>query len=110
MKTYTVTLEQDDNGHLMLPIPQEVLLLQGWREGDTLRFVDNKDGSWSLFKPQKTLEQEEPRIDDMLRGLLGSDEFVKRWWNSPNIAFGFQPPINCDREIVYKYVCSFAIK
>jgi hypothetical protein len=106
MKTYTVQLEEDGEGNLMLPIPQEVLELQGWREGDTLRFVDNGDGSWNLFKTWPT----EPSIDDMLLGLLGSDEFVHAWWNSPNAHFEFRNPIDCDREAVYQYVCSYAMR
>ena len=106
MKTFTVQLEADHNGDLMLPIPQEVLEMQDWREGDTLRFVDNGDGSWNLFKTWP----EHPAIDDMLLGLLGSDEFVEAWWHSPNAAFGFQRPVDCDREAVYNYVCSFALR
>jgi len=106
MKTYTVQLEEDGEGNLMLPIPQAILDETGWQEGDTLRFVDNKNGSWQLFKTWPA----EPSIDDMLLGLLGSDEFVKTWWNSPNAYFKFHRPIDCDREVVYNYVCSYALR
>ena len=51
MTRWTVTLEEDpDTGDLIMPIPQEVLDLQGWGEGDTLEWIDNKDGSWSIQK------------------------------------------------------------
>jgi FkbM family methyltransferase len=48
---WTVTLEEDpETGDLILPLPQDILDLQGWVEGDTLNWVDNKDGSWSIQK------------------------------------------------------------
>lgn len=50
-KRWTVTLEEDtDSGDLILPIPQEILDLQGWKEGDVLKWEDNGDGSWSLTR------------------------------------------------------------
>lgn len=48
---WIVTLEEDpDTGDLIMPIPQEVLDLQGWKEGDVLKWEDNGDGSWSLTR------------------------------------------------------------
>ncbi len=50
-KTYTVTLEEDpDTGDLLLPFTDEILQEAGWKEGDTLEWIDNKDGSWGLVK------------------------------------------------------------
>jgi len=50
-KRFVVTVEEDPNtGDLILPIPQEILDLQGWQEGDTLKWHDNGDGSWSLTR------------------------------------------------------------
>lgn len=51
MKSWTVTLEEDpETGDLVLPFTPEILDDLGWREGDVLEWVDNKDGSWSLVK------------------------------------------------------------
>jgi hypothetical protein len=51
MTNWTVVLEEDpDTGDLIMPIPQEVLDLQGWSEGDVLVWKDNQNGSWSLTK------------------------------------------------------------
>jgi hypothetical protein len=48
---WTVTLEEDpDTGDLIMPIPQEVLDLQGWGEGDTLEWIDQGNSSWQLQK------------------------------------------------------------
>jgi len=50
-KSWTVTLEEDpESGDLVLPFTEEILKELGWKEGDVLEWVDNKDGSWSLVK------------------------------------------------------------
>ena len=49
--SWTIILEEDpDTKDLILPLPEEFLKLQGWIEGDTLEWIDNKDGSWSIQK------------------------------------------------------------
>ena len=47
---YSVTLEEDENGELILPIPEQILKEMNWKTGDTLKFNDNKDGSFSMTK------------------------------------------------------------
>ena len=50
--SWTVTIEEadDGSGDLVMPLPQDFLDQQGWHEGDTLDWKDNKDGSWTLSK------------------------------------------------------------
>ena len=49
--SWTVTIEEDpETGDLILPLPEDMLQLQGWVEGDTLTWVDNKDGSGASRK------------------------------------------------------------
>ena len=51
MNNWTVTVEEDpETGDLILPLPEDLLLLQGWKDGDTLEWTDNGDGSWFLQK------------------------------------------------------------
>jgi len=52
MTTWTVTVEEADDGSedLVLPLPQNLLDQVGWREGDTLEWIDNNDGSWIIQK------------------------------------------------------------
>ena len=51
MNKWTVTLEQDsDSEDLLLPLPQDLLDLKGWKEGDTLIWEDGRDGTWTLRK------------------------------------------------------------
>lgn len=53
-KRWEITVEEDPKtGELILPLPKELLDLQGWQEGDELEWIDNGDGSWSLSKSQK---------------------------------------------------------
>ena len=48
---WTITVEEDpETGELILPLPKDMLQLQGWTEGDILEWIDNNDGSWSLTK------------------------------------------------------------
>jgi hypothetical protein len=49
--SWTIIVEEDpETGELILPLPEDMLELQGWVEGDTLEWNDNGDGSWSLTK------------------------------------------------------------
>jgi hypothetical protein len=52
MTQWTVTIEEADDGSsdLVLPLPQDLLDLQGWVEGDTLEWIDNKNGTWCIQK------------------------------------------------------------
>ncbi len=53
-KRWEITVEEDPTtGDLILPLPKELLELQGWQEGDELDWTDNGDGSWSLSKAKK---------------------------------------------------------
>ena len=42
------TLRIDDDG--VLTFPDEMMEELGWKGGDILEWIDNKDGSWSLIK------------------------------------------------------------
>lgn len=51
---WTITVEEDpETGELILPLPADLLVMQGWTDGDTLEWQDNEDGSWSLSKVTK---------------------------------------------------------
>lgn len=48
-KTFTVEVQQDGED-MLLPLPEELLKQVGWKEGDTLIWTDNGDGTFSLTK------------------------------------------------------------
>ena len=39
----------------VLTFPDEFLEELGWKEGDVLEWIDNKDGSFSLVKPDERI-------------------------------------------------------
>ena len=54
-KSWTITLQDDpETGDLIMPLSDEILESAGWREGDTLEWIDNENGTWSLRKLDAT--------------------------------------------------------
>jgi hypothetical protein len=50
-KQWEVKVQEDlETGELILPLPQELLDSQEWKEGDELEWIDNGDGTWSIKK------------------------------------------------------------
>jgi len=49
-----VTLEEDGEGNLVLPISNEMMAELGWKIGDNINWNDNKDGTWTMTKKQET--------------------------------------------------------
>ena len=52
MSSWTIKVEEadDGSGDLILPFPDDLLETAGWKEGDVLEWIDNKNGSWTLRK------------------------------------------------------------
>lgn len=49
--SWVLTLDEtDDNGNLLLTFPSDLLEMQGWKEGDTVEWIDNGNGTWILRK------------------------------------------------------------
>ena len=59
MKSWTLNLEEadDGSGDAILTFPPDLLEQAGWKEGDTLKWIDQKDGSWQLKKVDTTGEK-----------------------------------------------------
>ena len=51
---WTITLEEadDGSGDLVLPLTDEIMESAGWQVGDTLEWIDNKNGTWSIKKKE----------------------------------------------------------
>jgi hypothetical protein len=48
---WTVEVQEDpETGDKILEFPDDLMESAGWKEGDTLEWIDNKDGSWTLRK------------------------------------------------------------
>ena len=52
MKTKTVQVIEDPNDpeELLLDLGTELCEELGWKAGDTVQWIDNKDGTWQLTK------------------------------------------------------------
>jgi len=50
MTKYTIKLEETENGDLVLPLSDEMMLELGWSEGTRIKWTDNLDGSWTMQK------------------------------------------------------------
>lgn len=48
MKSWILTVKEDG----VLTFPMALLDETGWREGDTLHWIDNKNGTWSIVKEE----------------------------------------------------------
>ena len=53
-KSYTITLEEadDGSGDMVLPLSDEFMAEAGWAIGDTIEWIDNKDGTWTMVKKE----------------------------------------------------------
>ena len=51
-RTFVQVIEDpDDPDQLLLDLGTELCEQLGWAVGDTVEWIDNKDGSWTLTKP-----------------------------------------------------------
>lgn len=56
---HTVKLEEDpDTGDLIMPLSDDMLAELGWKEGDTLDWKDNNDGTFTLSKKEQEVVTE----------------------------------------------------
>jgi bifunctional DNA-binding transcriptional regulator/antitoxin component of YhaV-PrlF toxin-antitoxin module len=54
-QSWTLNVEEDpETGDAILTFPPDMLAKAGWKEGDTLEWIDRKDGSWELKKKEET--------------------------------------------------------
>lgn len=51
MNQWTISIEEDpETKDCILTFPPDLLENAGWKEGDTLEWIDLKNGSWQLQK------------------------------------------------------------
>jgi len=52
-KSWTVDVQENENGELFIELNDEILEGSGFKVGDDVIWEDNKDGSWTLKKSDK---------------------------------------------------------
>ena len=52
--SWIITVEEadDGSGDLVLPLNDEIMESAGWKIGDMITWIDNKDGTWSIKKKE----------------------------------------------------------
>lgn len=55
---YTVRLEENEHGDLIVPLSDELCNEVGWKIGDTISWKDNGDGSFVMTKAVEKVETE----------------------------------------------------
>ena len=70
MWTRTIIEDPDRQGEFMLDLGDELCREAGWKVGDTLEWIDNKDGTWTLRKKNITLIRFWKRFVNRLKTLI----------------------------------------
>lgn len=53
-QTWQIEVQETNDGELYINLPDEILSLTNMKEGDTIDWTDNKDGSFTLNKIEET--------------------------------------------------------
>jgi bifunctional DNA-binding transcriptional regulator/antitoxin component of YhaV-PrlF toxin-antitoxin module len=51
--------EDPDTGEQFIELPYRLLKQLGWREGDTLQWIERPDGSWTVQKADEEENEDE---------------------------------------------------
>ena len=52
-KSWIVDVQLDQDGSAYIQFTDEMLEGTGWREGDTIQWINNNDGSWTMKKKEE---------------------------------------------------------
>ena len=55
MKTIKVTIEKKDDDNAYFIIPDEYIEAMNWKVGDSIEWIENDNGSWTLMKVNSDL-------------------------------------------------------
>jgi uncharacterized membrane protein (UPF0127 family) len=55
MTRWIIEVQEDpETGDCILEFPDDLMESAGWKVGDTVEWIDNKDGTWTLRKKDET--------------------------------------------------------
>ena len=58
MKNYTLKVKKNKEGELYIQLPTKLLKEMGWKIGDPLEWLENKDGSYTLQRNERKSKKE----------------------------------------------------
>lgn len=78
-KSWTLEVQEDQFGEKFIEFPPEAIADLGWKEGDTVEWVDNGDGSWSIKKKEKVWVMVEAVSQFRMRYMVEVDADHPEW-------------------------------
>lgn len=78
-KSWTLEVQEDQFGEKFIEFPPEAISDLGWKEGDTVEWVDNGDGSWSIKKKEKVWVMVEAVSQFRMRYMVEVDADHPEW-------------------------------
>jgi bifunctional DNA-binding transcriptional regulator/antitoxin component of YhaV-PrlF toxin-antitoxin module len=78
-KSWTLEVQEDQFGEKFIEFPQEAIADLGWKEGDTVEWIDNGDGTWSIKKKEKVWVMVEAVQQFRMRYLVEVDADHPEW-------------------------------
>ena len=49
-KRWILDVQENEQGEQFIEFPEDFLKETGWKEGDSIKWIDNHDGSWTMKK------------------------------------------------------------
>lgn len=78
-KSWILEVQEDQFGEKFIEFPPEAIADLGWKEGDTVEWVDNGDGSWSIKKKEKVWVMVEAVSQFRMRYMVEVDAEHPEW-------------------------------
>jgi hypothetical protein len=74
-----IKLEENEQGNAVLPLGDELCAKLGWHEGDTIKWIDNNDGSYTLKKKETELVMVETILTYRIRYVVEVPKGKSEW-------------------------------
>ena len=74
MKITQIEIQENSSGELFFEMPPSLLKCMGWKEGDSVKFTDNKDGSFSIKKVEYSTIELDFSDEELLRYMTYAHE------------------------------------
>lgn len=107
---FTVAIQELEDGNCFIELPDEIVKGLGVEIGDTIEWIDNKDGSWALKKFEsaddniaqsdsvESVLTQYPALQSEIEDVFGEADLVVEWLTTPIPALAGLSPV----EVVLK--------
>ena len=77
--SWTLEVQEDQFGEKFIEFPPEAIADLGWKEGDTVEWINNNDGTWSIKKKEKVWVMVEAVSQFRMRYMVEVDAEHPEW-------------------------------